>query len=222
MLCARYDASSRVSCGGRHRGRKAAGKATCRRIVTPRSSRGTMVKILPSNLPLPASMLASSASRLSQSLPAAVLQDPSAIECRPGFARLHRSLRRRPAAATSGATTSSHDVVSRVRPMLCVSARWSSSLCCVCVFRFLRFGCVVCVCSLSKICVLCCSQCRALLQERRTSETSSVRISRSSHLAPLPRTSPRLRASPMRPTGMTPTPIGDGRHRRGVGLIRAW
>ena len=39
-VSARYDASSRVSCGGRHRGRKAAGKATCRRIVTPRSSRG--------------------------------------------------------------------------------------------------------------------------------------------------------------------------------------
>ena len=36
---ARYDASSRVSCGGRHRGRKAAGKAACRRIVTPRSTR---------------------------------------------------------------------------------------------------------------------------------------------------------------------------------------
>ena len=41
--------------------------------------------------------------QLAQSEPGHRPPGPSANECRPGFARLHRSLRGRPPAATSGA-----------------------------------------------------------------------------------------------------------------------
>ena len=86
--CARYDASSRVSCGGRHRAQNAAGKATCRRIVTPDLLSVVKIPWFESRFEFAAACFF--CSRLSPGLPAAVL-----------------------AAATSGATTSSRSSTTR-------------------------------------------------------------------------------------------------------------